>query len=351
VRSAAWCLLVLPVASAALTGVLRRYAMAHRLLDVPNERSSHVAPTPRGGGLAIVLTFLTVVLAFAASGVVSTRVVIALIGGGTAVAVVGFFDDHRSVAARWRLLTHFSATVWVLFWLGGVPPLIVLGIPVEPWWLRDALAAVGMVWLLNLYNFMDGIDGIAGIEAVTAGTCAAFILLLRPSAGQEWLLPAALALSTIGFLVWNWPPAKVFMGDVGSGFLGLTIGVLAVHAAWIAPELLWSWTILVGVFVVDATLTLFRRLQRGEKPHEAHRSHAYQHAARRFGSHQRVTLTVAAINVGWLFPIALVVGLGKLNGLAGLLIAYAPLVGIALRYKAGTGAFAAEARTSRGVVY
>jgi len=145
------------------------------------------------------------------------------------------------------------------------------------------------------------------------------------------LLTAAVA----GFLFWNFPPARIFMGDAGSGFLGITLGVMSLQAAWVAPQLLWSWLILLGVFIVDATFTLLRRLLRGDKVYEAHRSHAYQYASRRFGRHLPVTLAVAALNLFWLLPIALWVGWSGLDGLVGLAIAYAPLIGLALKYKAG----------------
>jgi Fuc2NAc and GlcNAc transferase len=125
------------------------------------------------------------------------------------------------------------------------------------------------------------------------------------------------------------------MGDAGSGFLGITLGILSLQAAWVVPELLWSWLILLGVFVLDATWTLMRRLLRGDKVYEAHRSHAYQYASRQFGKHLPVTLAVTGINLFWLLPIALWVGLGGVDGLLGLLLAYLPLVLLAVKFKAG----------------
>jgi Fuc2NAc and GlcNAc transferase len=149
------------------------------------------------------------------------------------------------------------------------------------------------------------------------------------------VVPLALAAATTGFFFWNFPPARIFMGDAGSGFLGMMLGVLSLQAAWAAPQLLWSWLILLGVFVVDATVTLVCRTLRGERVYEAHRSHAYQHAARRAGRHLPVTLATAAINVLWLFPIALWVGTGALDGGLGVLLGYAPLILVALRLGAG----------------
>ncbi len=151
---------------------------------------------------------------------------------------------------------------------------------------------------------------------------------------QVWL-PLLLGLAATGFLVWNFPPARIFMGDAGSGFLGLILGGLALQASSVAPPLIWSWLILLGVFIVDATFTLIHRLMRGERVYEAHRSHAYQRASRRYGSHLRVSLAVTAINVFWLLPLALLVALGHVSGLLALIVAYAPLVLVVAHLGAG----------------
>lgn len=334
--------LLLPVVaglSLVLTGGLRRYALARSLVDIPNARSSHSVPTPRGGGVAIVASFLLALPWLAVAGLASWHLVWALLGAGAGVALLGFLDDHGHVAARWRLLGHFAAAGWALFWLGGLPPVMVLGHTLDLGWFGDVLAAVYLVWLLNLYNFMDGIDGIASVEAVCVCLGAAALYALPGTAGGgqavDLWLPLLLACAVAGFLVWNFPPASIFMGDAGSGFLGITLGILSLQATWAAPQLLWSWLILLGVFVVDATVTLLRRLLRGDTIYQAHRSHAYQHAARRFGRHLPVTLTVAAINLGWLLPIALWVASGRVEGGVGLLVAYAPLLALAVKFRAG----------------
>ncbi len=336
-----WWLGVLVFAiSVVLTASLRGYALAHSVLDVPNDRSSHSAPTPRGGGIAIVIAFLLGVLIVWAGGAIPASPAIALLGSGGIVALVGFLDDHGHIAARWRLLAHFSAAGWALFWMGGAPPLDIPGGAIDLGWLGIALCAVYLVWLLNLYNFMDGIDGIAGVEAVTVSVCAGVLGLWALPASTVAIGPIALvafllAAAALGFLVWNFPPAKIFMGDAGSGFLGLTLGVLSLLSAWQAPVLFWCWTILLGVFVVDATITLLRRLIRRKTLYEAHRSHAYQFASRKLGTHKPATVVVALINILWLFPLAAAVAAGFINGPVGVLIAYAPLLGLALYFKAG----------------
>lgn len=322
------------VAAFALTWVLRRYALASSLMDIPNERSSHSVPTPRGGGVAIVLSFLAVLPLMGVLQWLPWSSVIATVGAGAAVAVLGFLDDHGHIAARWRLLGHFSAAAWALYWLGGLPPLLVFGYTFDLGLIGHVLAAVYIVWLLNLYNFMDGIDGIASVEAICVCLGGALLYALL-GASSLAVLPLLLAAAVAGFLCWNFPPARIFMGDAGSGFLGLILAVLSLQAAWFTAELLWSWVILLGVFVVDATFTLLRRLLRGDKVYEAHRSHAYQYASRQYAAHRPVTLAIMLINLVWLLPMAVLVGLGYVDGLLGVVIAYLPLLLLAVKYKAG----------------
>lgn len=320
------------VASWLLTGLARRYAVRRRLVDVPNDRSSHALPTPRGGGLGFVATFLVALVALYATGWMTADALLALLGAGVAVAAVGFLDDHAHVPASVRFLVHALAAVWVFYWL-DVWPGDALGV-VWPMWVGAPLVVLFVVWILNLYNFMDGIDGLAGAEAVTvAASGAALGFALWPESGL-WLEPLLLAAAAAGFLVWNLPPAKIFMGDVGSGFLGLCLAAIALESLAVAPAWFWAWMILLGAFVVDATFTLLRRMARGRAFYEAHRSHAYQHAARRFG-HRAVTYSVALLNLAWLLPIAWLVATERLPSLGGLLLAYLPLVGAAVYFRAG----------------
>lgn len=329
-----WFIPVIVAVSFSLTWALRRYALSRSLMDIPNARSSHSVPTPRGGGVAIVLAFTLALGMLLVAGLIPSSAVLAIAGAGALIAVIGFMDDHGHIAARWRLLGHFAASTWLLFWIGGLPIVEIGGGAFDLGWFGHVLAAFYLVWLLNLYNFMDGIDGIASVEAICVCLGGCLLYWVSGATDLVWA-PLLLAVSVAGFLFWNFPPARIFMGDAGSGFLGIVLGGLSLQAAWVSADLLWGWLILLGVFIVDATFTLFRRLLRGDKIYEAHRSHAYQFASRRFGNHLPVTVAVGAINLLWLLPIALGVTQFGLNSSLGLILAYAPLVVLAIKFHAG----------------
>lgn len=288
-------LLGLP-ASWVLTGLVFRYTMSRGILDIPNHRSSHTVATPRGGGLAIVVTFLAGVLVLTELGIVPSRLGVAILGGGLLVAGIGWLDDKNGgLSALIRACVHVVAAVWAIYWLGGLPSLS-LGfthITIPPLW--TCLATVGIVWSINLYNFMDGIDGIAGSEAVSVAVVGGVLTAASGAWDLAWL-SWMLGLSCAGFLVWNWPPAKIFMGDVGSGFLGFMFAVMAIATENRGVVPLFAWILLLGVFVVDATATLIRRMLRGERWYEAHRSHAYQLVVRAGYSHKQTVVAVLAVN-------------------------------------------------------
>lgn len=322
--------------SLALTEMVRRLALRAKLIDVPNARSSHQAPTPRGGGVAIVLSFAIGVLLLQRGGQIGLREAAMWLVAGGIVAVVGFLDDRWQLRASTRLVGHVAATSLVVLMLGRMPPLTLLGTPVDLAWLGPPAAVLYMTWAVNFFNFMDGIDGIAALECIAVCLGGALLNHLVLG-GHSWMLPVLLAACAAGFLAWNWPPARIFMGDAGSGFLGLVIGAMTLAYAYQAPVLFWGWFILQGCFMVDATTTLLRRVRRGQRASQPHRSHAYQYASRRCGSHRTVTLACAAITLLWLLPMALSVTLGWLDGVWALLIAYTPLVGLAYHFRAGAG--------------
>jgi Fuc2NAc and GlcNAc transferase len=321
------------VASALLTLATRRRAMLRGQLDIPNLRSSHSVPTPRGGGLAIVLTASTGFVILRLLGRLSDPVLWVLLCG-LAIALIGFIDDRRPTSSAVRLAVHFGAALGAIALLGGAPPIQVGDLMLHLRAGGIALGAVSIVWTINLYNFMDGIDGIAAAEAIFVLSAAAVLSLTHGHpklAAPELVLAAA----CVGFLFWNWPPARIFMGDVGSGYLGYAIAVFALASGRDSPVASWVWLTLGGVFFVDATITLVRRALRGERLYEAHRSHAYQWMTRRWNSHRRTTLAVTAINLLWLLPIAWLETARPRHATWLAAVALAPLVALALWAGAG----------------
>jgi Fuc2NAc and GlcNAc transferase len=288
------------VISALITYTVLRLALARGLLDLPNERSSHAQPTPRGGGTAIVVASTAAFIGLYLLGRLDIRVLAALLGG-LLVAGVGLIDDHRPLRAGPRLGVHLIAALWAVAWLGGLPPLRVGTRLAELGVIGYALATLAVAWTTNLFNFMDGIDGIAACEAAFVAVAGATLSVAGSGAAGAALVFAA---ACMGFLMWNWPPARIFMGDVGSGYLGYILAVLALATAREDGTAAWIWLILGGVFFADATVTLIRRVLRREPLYQAHRSHAYQWLARRWGTHRSVTAAVLLVNLCWLLPCA-----------------------------------------------
>ncbi|MEL0585619.1 MAG: glycosyltransferase family 4 protein [Candidatus Thiodiazotropha sp. (ex. Lucinoma kazani)] len=342
------------ILSAGLTGVARAYALRRGLIDRPNSRSSHNIETPRGGGVAFVLVFLTALIwsfIYPVQGTyLADKLFVSLLLGGGLVALIGFIDDHQHVPIGLRFLVHILAAV-VVVWVLGVPPIdLGIGLLTDGWWL-SALFVIALVWLLNLYNFMDGIDGIASLQAISV-LCEAVIILMLNQSGQEvtiWLL--MLALSITGFLIWNWPPAKIFMGDAASGFLGFSLGVFALYTTQFFTISVWSWLILLGLFVVDASWTLGVRVLRGERWHQPHAKHAYQILARqryalnssagmpteqaRTEAHKWVVIRSFLINLCWLLPLAWLASVKPGYGLLLTFVAFLPLLFLVRRVGAG----------------
>ncbi len=271
------------------------------MLDFPNARSSHTLPTPRGGGLAIVATFAAALVLLAWNRLLDFESAVVLLMSGGIVAAAGFLDDRHSLPARVRICAHLAAGGIFLVFMEKITGSWLAGFGLGHQWLGALCVLLALIWSTNLFNFMDGIDGIAGSEAVFVTGAGAWI---NSQQGDPGVTTAMLCLcaASAGFLVWNWPPARIFMGDVGSGFLGLMVPMLDLTASARAPIPPQVWIILGGLFLADATVTLLRRAIRGDRWFEAHRLHAYQRLARRWKNHQRVTILYSAINLFWLLP-------------------------------------------------
>ncbi len=291
--------------------IFRRLKIRHKFFDIPNERSSHTEPTPRGGGVIIVLVCLP---AFLILSILSGQPIIwSYLVGALIVSIVSLIDDVNTISPFWRFLCHGLAAGLVIWQVQGFDKLLIpfYGI-VQTGFVGNIIAFLWIVWLINAYNFMDGIDGIAASQAVTAGIGWLLIVILY-NFDQIGLYGGVVAFSALGFLFHNWQPAKIFMGDVGSAFLGFTFAVFPLlnrerienqvldgYLPWIAGFLVWF-------FVFDAVLTLIKRLLKGEKVWQAHREHIYQNLIINGMSHSAVTLiyTICAAIITVVLIIAL----------------------------------------------
>ncbi|WP_207063733.1 glycosyltransferase family 4 protein [Motiliproteus sp. SC1-56] len=314
------------------TYLARRYALSRHLLDIPGERSSHLNETPRGGGVAVVLGVL-VTLPLLFMNQLDEGYFWALWGGGLMIALVGYWDDHVSLPAKVRFALQLLLAVAVLWVLGGEVGLGFLR-TVGLEWAAPPLVVLGLVWWINLFNFMDGIDGLASSEGVfVLGGASVFLAL---SGAGFWVEVAAVAVAAVaGFLCWNWAPAKIFLGDVGSYFIGYFIAIFALISLNLHLLPVWVWLVLTALFWVDATYTLLVRMNRGQRWYQPHRSHAYQIAARRLQSHAKASLIASAVNLFWLFPLAALCFYFRNYGPVIALIAVMPLVFVAWRLNAG----------------
>jgi UDP-N-acetylmuramyl pentapeptide phosphotransferase/UDP-N-acetylglucosamine-1-phosphate transferase len=314
--------------SAALSGLLSRYRGRYALLDKPNARSLHSKLTPRVGGLAILAG---VVAGYACTwqdwwfpGMASALLALFL------VAAVSFADDVRPLPAWLRFLVHFIAAILLVYPAGFDPALQLLpGVEwLGPLWLLRVFSVLFTVWLVNLYNFMDGMDGLAGGMAVFGfGTLA----LLGWSAGSPAYAGMVIVVATaaLGFLPFNFPPARLFMGDVGSGALGFLAAFFMLLAERLQLFPLWLGALAFSPFLVDATWTLARRALRGRRPWQAHREHFYQRLVQSGWSHRRTTLWAYALMLKCSLLSLLAFRVGS-AGVGGLLLGWMAAVYVAI---------------------
>jgi UDP-N-acetylmuramyl pentapeptide phosphotransferase/UDP-N-acetylglucosamine-1-phosphate transferase len=299
---------------------VRRFALRHGILDRPSQRSSHVKAVPRGGGVVIVTAALGALLgAIGFDKVQVSPVLLGYIGGALVIAGIGWLDDLRSLPGSLRLLLQLLAAALVLatagWWHTAVFPLTA-AVPLGPFGLP--LALLWIVGLTNAYNFMDGIDGIAASQAVATGLGWAVIGRMTAAPAVE-LLGWAILLSSLGFLLHNWSPARIFMGDVGSGYLGYTFAalpfLLRAESGWIRSpgRIPIAAALLVWPFVFDALFTFLQRLRRRESLLQPHRSHLYQRLVVVGRSHRWVATLYACLAAS-----GLVLALGWWNGWRGI---------------------------------
>lgn len=265
-----------------------RYAVRNKMTVVPNERSLHDIPTPKGGGLAIILTWYTGITILFFYGVIERNLYFALLSG-IMLAFVSLIDDIKGLNPFIRLIVHFLTAILAFYFLKGLRPLVMPELNINYNYIIYPLTIIGMVWFINLFNFMDGVDGLASVEVITISSVL-FVM--------SWNIVTILLIVCVGgFLCWNWPKAKIFMGDVGSTQLGFILVVLGIYFHNTFEFSILNWVMLSSPFWFDATLTLFRRWRNKEKLVEAHRKHIYQRIVHAGFTHEKVNLFLILINL------------------------------------------------------
>jgi Fuc2NAc and GlcNAc transferase len=317
------------LASVVLCGLYQRLARRWHILDRPNARSSHQLPTPHGGGLPLFSALLLGLVTAMLLGPPLPGVYLGMTGMALLLVGTGVVDDLRGLSVRARFVVYglCCAVSAVLL----LPPADNLYSAVTV-----VVAAVALLWMLNLYNFMDGIDGIAALQCIQAAFSAALLSWFFAADADYALYCLLLAAAHTGFLVWNWPPARLFMGDAGSVPTGYLLGALALLGAVQGVLPIEVWLILLAPFIVDASYTLGWRVLTGQPFIQPHRLHAYQRLSRHWGGHLPVDMALIAVHAAWLFPLALTLVLWPRFRVLLVILAYLPLlIGVAKARKLG----------------
>jgi len=282
---------------------LMKFAPRLKLVAIPNERSLHQKVTPQGGGVIIAIIFLAFTIFFYLSGHMKGAEFLALFGGGLIMSVTGFLDDILEIKARIRFFIQFLAAGWGLYWIGGIPYAAFFDLVPGLYAFANAVAVVAFVWFINSFNFMDGIDGMATSGAIFFSLSIGGYFLWQGIEPYGSLL-IVLAASSLSFLCFNWPPAKMFLGDAGSNFFGYLFGALLLITVKNEAISIWTWLIILAYFITDTTATTFLRMCLVKGWYRTHRSHAYQNLARVLNNHKFVTRLILGINIFYLLPLA-----------------------------------------------
>jgi len=310
---------------------LKKYALQLNLVAIPNERSLHNKVTPRGGGVIIAIIFLSFNLVFYINSQMKTAEFLALFGGGLIMSVTGFLDDILELKASIRFLIQFLVVGWGLYWVGGIPSIAFFEGLTGLYVIANAVAVVVLVWFINAFNFLDGIDGLA-TSSVTFFSLSVGGYFLWQGIEPYGSLLIILAAGSLAFLYFNWPPAKMFLGDAGSTFFGYFFGVMLIITVKNNSISIWTWLIVFAYFLTDTTTTTFLRLCLVKGWYRPHRSHAYQNLARVLDSHKFVTSLITGINVFYILPLAYLSTQYQQYGWLAFLVSFLPILVFVLKY-------------------
>jgi len=310
--------------------IYRKIAINFGILAYPNSRTLHETSIPRGGGVVFSSIFVIGVFILWYIDLLSKELLLIVGFGGAASTLFGFIDDVYNIRASRKLLIQICLSIWMLYWLEGgalFHNLGLLGIITIP------LLMLFIVWMINAYNFMDGIDGMAVSGALCITGTLTLIMLITNGSSELAVLFVLLMASVGAFILFNWPPASIFMGDSGSLCLGYVFGSFILITVSRDELSLWTWLVIFGYFFADTTVTQIARLILVKKFYKAHRSHAYQNLARITGSHLKITFGVTVYHIIWLLPLSIWTVLQPDMEIVAVFLAVIP--GLAVAYKYG----------------
>lgn len=288
------------VASVIGLNIYIKVALRNKIISSPNFRSLHSSESITGGGAVFSLVFFLTIVYFWIIGLIIDKIFFVLGIGGFCATLLGFLDDLFDISAIKKLFFHSILSAWSIYWLE-------LGIFSNTNWIPQSismgLSILFLVWVINAYNFIDGIDGLAISGATFIFGGLILIMIITNNTSELTIIYFSLLGCALAFLIFNWPPARIFMGDSGSIFLGYLIGTLFLLTIERGDVTVWTWLVIFGYFFADTTITQFMRLILVQKWYKAHRSHAYQNLARITGSHFKVTSIIIIYHLAWLLPL------------------------------------------------
>ena len=294
---------LLAIISNVITNYIRKMSIKNKLFDIPNDRSSHLAPKPKGGGVSIVSALILTIFVLFFYKLIDTDISMSLITGLSIISMVGLIDDFKNLPIVIRIIAYVVGAALSLYFIGRLSYLEINNYSFNLNYFGYILSILFVVWLINLYNFMDGTDGFAAIQTICVSLFCGLILYFSGHIPLAIIMFCTLS-STIGFLYWNWAPAKIFMGDVGSCSLGFLFGLFAIYTEKKGIISIGVWLILLTPFIVDATFTLLKRMINREKWYEAHNSHAYQKLYQLGISHSKLAIGLLVMNILLFWPLA-----------------------------------------------
>ncbi len=318
-----------------LTKALIHFARPLGMIDAPNERSSHLIPTPKGGGLSFFIVFTLITTGLFWFYPEYDQIVKPLLFGGPFVVILGWLDDRYTLSALVRLVVHFFVAIVIYYFVtqGFTVSMNISFLP-NFFWINFLFCIFFIAWFINLYNFMDGADGLASSTAIAGSALMAVVCYINGSS-ELAMIYCLIAYTVSGFLVFNWTPAKIFMGDTGSYFLGFLFASLALISKAYAGISFYSHIIIFGFFIFDTTYVLFRRIFRLERVFNAHKMFLFHKLMAQGWSHRKVSAFYTLVLILWLFPLSNLAAMLSDLGLVIVAVAYLPLLGLSIRYKSG----------------